>query len=437
MSYELKLLPLQRQAEIRERWLKARLEKLLPALMKETGIDMWLVYSQESNEDPVMKTLLPPPMVSSLRRTLLLFFLQDDGKLEMLSLGRPGSALDKVYKSVWTNQVDSDWTVYAALVPNAKITTEHESPPETQMECLKRHIDQRAPRKIGLNFSKNTAYGDGLSYGMYSMIAEGIGAENLSKIVSAESLCVRWLETRLPEEIEAYTGIATCTAQLVREALSPAVTHPGVTTATDLERYTMRRGTELGLKPWFPHTATIRRNGGSLSGEEVILGGDIVHIDIGLEYLGLCTDLQVNAYVLKLGEVKPPQGIVDLFEQGKRLQNITTEEMALGKSGNDVLVSSLKRAENEGIKAMIYSHPIGTHGHAAGTSIGLVDNQKFLKFSGEGLINDNTCYALELHVVGSIPECDGKHLILALETNIVYTSGKVEYFYRQDELFII
>ena len=437
MNYAKRILPLQRQGEVRNRWLTARLETLLPKLMKECEIDMWLVFSQESNEDPVMKTLLPSPLMSSLRRTLLLFFLKDDGTLEMLSLGRPGSALDKVYKSVWTNQKGSDWTTYAALVPNRNIVTEFDSPPESQMECLKRHIDLLSPNKIGLNFSQNTAYGDGLSHGMFLMLSEGMGAQNAAKIVSAEKLCTRWLETRLPEEIEAMTGLVTLTAELIKETFSSDVVHPGVTTSADLERRTMKISTELGLKPWFSHTATIRRSGEVLSGETVIRPGDILHYDLGLEYLGLCSDIQVNAYVTKLGETRAPDGIEKLFEQGKRLQDIVCDEMTKGKSGNEILTASLLRAEKEGIRGMIYCHAIGTHGHAAGTSIGRVDNQKFLEHSGEGFINDNTAYALELNVSGAIPEWGGALLTLGIETDIVYTGGKVEYFYRQNELFII
>ena len=197
-----KLLPLRKQAEIKDRWLVSRLDRLLPGLMKETGIDMWIIVSQENNEDPVMKTLLPSPMLGSSRRTLLLFFLKEDGTVERLSLGRPGFALDKAYKSVWLKQADSDWSKFAALSPDKGIF-ENNGPSETQMECLRRIVDERAPKKIGLNYSQDTAYGDGISHSNYTMIVEGLGPENSAKIVSAGALCVRWLETRLPEEIEA------------------------------------------------------------------------------------------------------------------------------------------------------------------------------------------------------------------------------------------
>ena len=432
-----KLLPLRMQAEVKDRWLKARLERILPVLMKETDIDMWIICSRENNEDPVLKTFLPSPMLTAGRSTILLFFLKDDDTLERISLGRPGSSLEKLYRSVWLNQEGSDWSKYLSRSPNWE-EEEHKGQAETQMECLKRIVDGLAPKKIGLNFSPDTAYGDGLSFTAHSMITEGLGPEHSAKIVSAEALCVHWLETRLPEEIDAMGGIVSSAADVLHDVLSSRVIHPGVTTAADIEWWAMQRCTDLGFKPWFPFTARVRRKGdAALSGDVIIQEGDIVHYDMGFEYLGLCTDLQGNAYVLKRGEKEPPLGIVNLFKQGKRLQDILAEEIVIGRTGNEILASSLKRASKEGIDGMIYSHPIGFHGHGAGPSIGLVDNQNFLKYKGEGRINDNTCHAMELNVAGPIPEWDGYQLTLGIETEIVVSGGKVEYFYRQDELYLV
>jgi Xaa-Pro aminopeptidase len=306
------------------------------------------------------------------------------------------------------------------------------------MECLKRIVGERSPKKIGINYSPNTAYGDGISHSNYLLLLEGLGPELAAKVVSAEKLCVRWLETRLPEEIEVMGGIVTSAASILEETLSPNVIHPGITTTADIEWWAMQRCTDLGLKPWFPFQATIRRNGTSaISGDAVILEGDIIHFDMGFEYLGLCTDLQGNAYVLRRFETEPPQGISGLFKQGKQLQDIVIKEILPGKTGNDVLNASLTKASADGISGMIYTHPIGFHGHGAGPAIGRVDNQKFIKYLGEGYIHDNTCYALELNVYGKIPEWDGNLLTLGIETDIVVNGGAVEYFYRQDELFLV
>ena len=53
------VLSVRKQAEVIDSWLEDRMQNLLPSLMTETGIDMWIVMSREYNEDPVIRTLLP------------------------------------------------------------------------------------------------------------------------------------------------------------------------------------------------------------------------------------------------------------------------------------------------------------------------------------------------------------------------------------------
>ena len=57
------LLTLKRQAHIRNSWLKERLNTLLPGLMQETDIDLWLIAAREYNDDPILQSMLPLPMV--------------------------------------------------------------------------------------------------------------------------------------------------------------------------------------------------------------------------------------------------------------------------------------------------------------------------------------------------------------------------------------
>ena len=436
--YQEKVISLRERAKIPDRWLLARLERLLPKLMEETDIDMWIVTSQEGNEDPVMKTLLPAPMLTSGRRTMIVFFRQPNGEVERMSIYRPGFAMDKAYKPMWLSNKDGDWSQFAALSPDKGIKNGNVGVPETQMECLKRVIDERNPRKIGLNYSVETAFGDGISHSAFELIRTSIGEANAAKIVSAEELAVRWLETRIQEEMDAYQGIITLTEAIMREGLSGDVIHPGVTTAEDLEWWLMERCDSLGLKPWFPFMVAVRRNGAvGLSGDVIIQEGDIIHCDVGFEYMGLCSDIQDNAYVLRRGETEVPAGIRNLFETGKRMQDILAGEMATGRTGNEILASSLEKAKAAGINGMIYSHPLGVYGHSAGPTIGLVDNQKYVKGKGNYPVHDDTAYAMELNVYGPIPEWDNQMLMFGIETDFLFTGGRVEYLYRQHELHLV
>lgn len=431
-------LSLKERGTLKDFWLAKRLETLLPVLMRETGIDMWLVTSQESNDDPVLRTLLPSPLLGSGRRTMLLFFLKPNGDLERLSIYRPGSALNKFYRGVWLSDKNGNWERFTALSPEKNMPQGNAGMPETQMECLARIINERKPKKIGLNFSSISAYGDGISHGTYTLIEASIGKESSSKIVSAHELCVRWLETRIPEELNAYTGIITLTKTLMDEAFSPRFIHPGVTTAADLEWSLMQRAVDLGLRPWFPFMVALRRSGAQgLSGDAIIQPGDLIHLDLGVEYLGLCSDLQDNAYVLKRGETGAPAGLEALFLKGRRLQDILAEEFRPLRTGNEILVSALDRAREEGLEAMIYSHPLGYYGHSAGMTIGMVDNQNFITGTGDHPLYDNTVYAMELNVAAPVNEWGGQKTMMGMETDIVFYHGQVEYFYRQAQLRLV
>jgi len=65
-----KILPLRERANVRNAWLKQRLDEVLPELMAREGFDIWIVAAREYNEDPVIMTLVPEPAMSARRRTI-------------------------------------------------------------------------------------------------------------------------------------------------------------------------------------------------------------------------------------------------------------------------------------------------------------------------------------------------------------------------------
>ena len=67
------ILPLLERAALFDEIQKERIEKLLPDLMQEQNLDMWVLITREYNEDPVVKTLLPPTWLNARRRTILVF----------------------------------------------------------------------------------------------------------------------------------------------------------------------------------------------------------------------------------------------------------------------------------------------------------------------------------------------------------------------------
>src|SRR6185436_1925743 len=80
--------PLREQAEIQQQWLKLRLERFLPGLMRKHGVQMWLVICREYNEDPVFYSLVSPTVFAARRRTIYVFFDRGESLgVERLALG--------------------------------------------------------------------------------------------------------------------------------------------------------------------------------------------------------------------------------------------------------------------------------------------------------------------------------------------------------------
>ena len=357
-AYTSKILPLRDRARVRNDWLKERLETVIPEIMGREGFDMWIIAAREYNEDPVIMTLLPEPSMAARRRTILVFNRQADGSVERLTLDRYG--FGEFYQKSW-NPDDG----------------------EGQYECLGRVVRERDPAVIGINISDDFAFGDGLTYNEHAQLALALGETYMARTKSAERLCLGWLERRIAAELTVYPGLVEIGHVIIAEAFSSRVIQPGITTTDDLVWWMRQKMLDMGLQAWFQPSIDLQAPGiafeiGANETEpprNVIMPGDLLHCDMGFYYLGLATDQQQHAYILKPGETDAPDSLKAALADGNRLQDIHMEEMIIGRSGNEVLKATLDRATAEGIVPSVYSHPLGYHGHAAGPTIGLWDQQ--------------------------------------------------------------
>ncbi len=411
------ILPLRARAELRNEWLRSRLDTVLPEIMAREGFDMWIIAAREYNEDPVIMTLLPEPSMAARRRTILVFSRQPDGTVERLTLDRYG--FGTFYQRGW----DADSK-------------------ETQDECLRRIVTERNPQSIGLNVSEDFAFGDGLSHQEWEKVAAALGDNLMDRTLSAERLAIGWLERRIPAELALYPQLIQLGHAIIAEAYSRRTIQPGVTTTEDVVWWMRQTMLDAGLQAWFQPSISIQAPGKRYDDRADtrtrILPGDILHCDVGFYYLGLATDHQQNAYILKPGETDAPVGLKAALAAGNRLQDIHCAAMQVGRTGNQVLAAALAQAKVEGIVPSIYSHPLGYHGHAAGPTIGLWDNQDGVPGRGDYELFDDTCYSIELNVLHNLPEWDGQEVRIALEEDAVLTGGKVSWLTgRQTEWHLI
>ncbi len=163
-----------------------------------------------------------------------------------------------------------------------------------------------------------------------------------------------------------------------------------------------------------------------------------MHCDVGLRTLGLTTDTQRNAYVLRPGETAPPAGLVAAHRVGNRMQDLVTGAMVPGRTGDEVLAAARAGAAAEGIDGDVYSHPVGHHGHGAGPAIGMWDAQGGVPGTGQAVVRTDTTWALELCVRVPVPEWGGQVVRMALEQGITLTTAGVDYLDdRQTELITL
>lgn len=419
------ILPEQDRARVVDEILDDRFNNLLPELMDTSGIDMWVVISREYNEDPVLKTMLPAVWLNARRRTIFLFY-RDKTKntIEKLAVARYNVGENIV--SAWDKEQEPD-----------------------QWKRLVQLIEERNPKKIGLNFSKDHNIADGLDKTDYDEFMTNLPKKHHKKVVSAEQLAVRWIETRTPREMIIYNQLVDITHDIIAEAFSEKVITSGVTTTSDVVWWMRQKVTNLGLETWFHPTVDVQRSNDGADAkfysfankpeEMVIMPGDLLHCDFGITYLRLNTDCQELAYVLKPEEKVAPKYLVDAFKDGNRVQDFLTTNMIKGKTGNEILAKALAEAKAEGLRPSIYTHPLGLYGHSAGTTIGMWDSQGgIMKDDGDNYpLNPNTVYAIELNTTVTIPEWNRDIRIMFEEAGFYGEEGFRYVNGRQTELLLI
>jgi len=417
------ILPMRERAQVIDEIIDERIETVLPGLMERTGIDMWVIISREYNEVPVLKTFLPSTWQTARRRTILLIYNPGNGEpLETLAVARYG--VGKTFTKAWDKELHGD-----------------------QWKRLAELIEERNPNKIGINYSDTFALADGITHTEYDLFLESLKPAHREKVISAEELAVGWLETRSKTEMIIYQQICRIAHEILAAGLTDEVIQPGITTTNDVAWWYRDRIRELKLTAWFHPSVSIQRETSpaldakssilARHDDNIIMPGDLLHVDFGITYLRLNTDTQQHAYVLKTGENKIPNDLEIAMKNGNRLQDILTGEIAVGRTGNEVLASALSKAKNEGITPSIYTHPIGYHGHGAGSTIGMWDQQGGVPGGGDYPIYPNTAYSIELYAETNVPSW-GKPVRIKLEEDAMFDGDSVYYIDgRQKEIFLI
>jgi hypothetical protein len=412
--------PLREQAREQQAWLAKRLTEVLPKIMREHGVDLWILSMREYAEDPVFFSMVSPTTFAARRRSIYVFHdLGPEKGFVRLALG--GSDQGGLY------------TIYRD--PNPPVQGA-ELVGDDQWRLLRQLVERADPKKIVLNVDPVHAFSDGLHSGEREALEAALGPDLVKRVVREPRLAIEYIGTRIPEMMPRYREVQETVHSLLATAFSNEVVKPGVTTVEDVEWWLRQKVQDLGMTVWFqPHVERADAEGW---GRGVIQRGDALWVDFGVNAMGLHTDTQHLGYVLKTGETAPPAGLQACIATSNRLQDIVLAEMQPGRTGNQALQTARAAMTRAGIDGTVYTHPIGDHGHGAGPMIGLWDRQEGVPVRGDLKIRPDTWFSIELQATSAIPEWNGRRIACRQEEEAYLDEkGERRWVYRRQERFYL
>ena len=410
--------------EAHRRWRKMnqiradKFDMVLPEVMKENEIDMWIVTNREGNYDP-----LHADMGGGYTSTNGYYIFTDNGsdRIERAALGISGYLLEQS-------------GVYDYVGPESELSD---------------YVKARDPKRIGLNISKNFGGADGLSYSEHLELSEKLGEKYAARFVPAEKLTSDFRSRRVASEIAAFAEAGEFSYQIAEKAFSNAVITPGVTTLEDVAWWMMDQlfAHNLGSSFGMPSVYITGPDGvEALSTDRIIQPGDVLMLDWGVGLMNFYTDMKRIAYVLKEGETEVPASIQNAFDQGMKVRKILKEQIRAGitaQQAENNIYKSLKEAGFNRIEfnkpssddvtdVIIGCHSVGNWGHGIGPSIAFFNP---VRMTYE--LRPSNLLSIELFAYTSIPEWGGKKLRIPLEDDAVVTSRGVEWLYPANSKILV
>ena len=412
-------LPMARQIAVREGWLARRYQMLLP-LMRAHKIGMWVVVTEEFHDDPLAWVIAPPrPYVG--RRDIFVF--ADAGEAGLARVAITGYSEENIQRFF-----------------------ESPSEPAAADKALAALVEKHKPSSIALAIDGSRGVTHSLTRDAYNFITAAIGPEASKRIVPAEPLIEEFLNTRIPEETPHYQLLVEWTEHLGRRALSNEVITPGVTTVGDVRRWLYTQSHAAGFVPWFQPDLRVQRRAAATETSRgflavareavVIQPGDVVHLDFGLNYMGLASDWQKMAYVLAQGETEVPDGLRRAMANTNTLQDALARASKPGKPAGDVHAETMAAMQAKGITAQIYSHPLGNQGHGLGPSIDMRSARREPNAAPKPL-RKGSYLAMELNTQTPVPEWNGQAVTIMAEDPVYLTDDGWQFFRPRQEAFYI
>ena len=164
--------------------------------------------------------------------------------------------------------------------------------------------------------------------------------------------------------------------------------------------------------------------------------------------MGLNTDWQKMAYVLRPGEKDAPAGLKHAMKNTNDLQDALTQRAARpGRTGGEVYNLTMDEMKQKGIAAQIYSHPIGNQGHGLGPSIDFRSSQKpdpntpqrpDIPAAQAKTLRNGSYLSVELNTQTPVPEWDNQVVYIMMEDDAHLTDEGYKFFIpRQEQFYLV
>ncbi len=389
-----------------------KFDLVLPEVMRENNIEMWITVNREGFDDPLTEDLGKG-------------YVGDYGYY--IFTNRGGERIERALLGIGTHLVEENGAYDI-------VTTDFD---------LLEFVESRDPKTIGLNYAEHIGAADGLSHTSYLKLQALLGERYSQRFVSAQKLISDFRSRRVATEIAAFARAGEMSRNIAERAFSNEVITPGKTTLADVAWWMREQQFEnsLGTSFGMPSVYVTGPEGiAALSDDRVIQPGDFLTVDWGVGYLNFYTDMKRHAYVLREGETHLPEGIQQAFDNAKQVRDILKQNIKPGvtaaaayeqlnavinRSGFQIMTKFNEPTENpEVIDVIIGCHSVGNLGHGIGPSIAWFNPERMTY-----TIQPGNLLSIELFAYTAVPEWGGRKLRIPLEDDAVITARGVEWLY--------
>jgi Xaa-Pro aminopeptidase len=361
--------------------------------MKKQGIDLWITFSRENNEDPLAGDL----RFTDLTWRSAAIIDQNGNKTAIVG----NLDVEGVEKSRFYDQVYG----YGS---------------EGAIPILRDIVNKKKPEKIGINNSYDEGAADGLSVGMMEYLKKALGNKYSERLVSAEDLAIA-LRARLVQEELDLVKKAIRECEKIYDELEHVIM-PGKKDK-EVHDYAHRIMNDRKLESAWAYdrcpSVSVANNPQAHLGyrNQRIRNGDFVRLDFGVKYQGYCSDIQRNYFV---GNGNVPAGIKKMFQTARDANDAALAILRPGVPGYKV--DSAGRSLIVHRHYPEYKHALGhvlaRSTHEIGPLLGPRWPNRYGR-AGEKLVEQDIVFTIEPSVVSRYGTCN-------LEQDVVVTSDGFE-----------